>query len=105
MTDERDPEEESPYEWVDSEWAPATWSDDEAIEPSRDVDRFRRTTAGSIVAAGMLGLQQVLEGRKKEDPPIEVEAPGEPPGGRRVELDLDPDDPAGSTVTYRPGAP
>jgi hypothetical protein len=51
--------------------------DQDAIESSRPVDRFRRTAVGSIAAAGLLGLRDVLEGRpEKEEPAIVVDAPG-----------------------------
>jgi hypothetical protein len=54
-------------------------------EGSRPVDRFRRTTVGSIAAAGLLGLRDVLEGRpEKEEPASVVDAPGKR---------HDPDDP------------
>jgi hypothetical protein len=94
-------------DWLGAEWLPADWQhgpDIDELEPTRDVDRFRRTGAGAMLAAGMLGLQEVLEPRKKEDPAIVMEAPGEPPGVKRLELELDPDDPSGSTVTLRPWA-
>ena len=32
----------------------------------RPVDRFRQTTAGTVVAAGLLGLRDALEGRPGE---------------------------------------
>ena len=92
-------------EWLGAEWLPDTWVHTDSIEPTRNVDKFRKTGAGAMLAAGMLGLQQVLEPKKSEDPPIVVEAPGEPPGVKRLEFDLDPDDPSGSTVTVRPWAP
>ncbi|HKY15144.1 MAG TPA: hypothetical protein VJM33_09490 [Microthrixaceae bacterium] len=100
--DPDDEPDDSPYEWLQAEWLPETWDQHERIEPSRDVDRFRRTSAGAILAAGMLGLQQVLDPKKNEDPPIVVESPGEPPGPKHLEFDLDPDDPAASTVTIHP---
>jgi hypothetical protein len=102
-TDEVAPDDVPPdEEWLGAEWLPDTWVHEESLPPTRDVDRFRRTTAGSMLAAGMLGLQQVLEPKKSEDPPIVVEAPGEPPGVKKLEFDLDPDDPSASTVTLRP---
>ena len=43
----------------------------------RPVDRFRRTAAGSVLAAGMLGLAEALEGRpERERPAIMSEAMG-----------------------------
>jgi len=71
-----------------------------ALSPSRQVDRLKRTTGGAVMAAGMLGLQQVLDPKVKEDPPIQVDAPGEPPGPPGMDVDFDPDDPAGTTVTF-----
>jgi hypothetical protein len=61
--------------------------DRDATDPdgSRPVDRFRRTAVGSIAAAGLLGLRDVLEGRpEKDEPAIVVDAPGKR---------HDPDDP------------
>jgi hypothetical protein len=47
--------------------------------PERPVDRFRKTAAGSIVAAGLFGLRDALEGRpEKEEVTIVSEAPEEP---------------------------
>jgi hypothetical protein len=47
--------------------------------PERPVDRFRRTAAGSVVAAGLFGLRDALEGRpEKEEVTIVSEAPEEP---------------------------
>jgi hypothetical protein len=78
----------------------AAGGEDADLTPSRQVDKLKRTTGGAVFAAGMLGLQQVLDPKKKEDPPIAVEAPGEPPGPPGMNVDFDPDDPAGSTVTF-----
>ena len=89
-------------EWLGAEWLPETWEHTERLEPSRDVDRFRRTTAGSIIAAGLLGIEKVLAPERSEKPAVTWESPGEPPGPAHLDFDLDPDDPAGSTVTVRP---
>ena len=89
-------------EWIPVEWLPDSWEPAEPIQPTRDVDRFRRTTAGAIVAAGMIGLEKVLMPEREERAPITWESPGEPPGPRHLEFDLDPDDPAASTITVRP---
>ncbi len=40
---------------------------DDAHAPPRPVDRFRRTAVGTVVAAGLLGLRDALEGRPERD--------------------------------------
>ncbi len=71
------------------------------ILPSRSADRFRRTTAGHMLGAAGLAIEQLLQ-VPREQAPIEVLAPGAPPGGRETEMDLDADDPSASVVTFRP---
>ena len=68
----------------------------------RPVDRFRRGALGSVVAAGLLGLRDALEGRPERDEvTIESEAPdGE--GGPRLDVRLDPDHPERSVAILRP---
>lgn len=88
---------------------------DEALEagegdehaPSRPVDKFRRTAAGSVVAAGLLGLRDALEGRpEKEETAVVVDAPTPSVKGP-VEVTLDFDHPERSKVVIRrpPGPP
>jgi hypothetical protein len=75
--------------------------EDEEIASSRPVDRFRRTAAGSVVAAGLLGLRDAFEGRpEKEEPAIVVDAPTPKPRGP-VEVTLDFDHPERSKVVIR----
>lgn len=75
----------------------------EPIVPSRRVDRFRTSTfPGAILNGIALGLREVLEPPKREDAPLIAEAPGDPPDPRHVETNLNPDDPAASSVTVRP---
>jgi hypothetical protein len=61
---------------------------EEALEPTTDdiigAARRRHGTAGAIVAAGMLGIEQVLGRKPKEEAPIVVAAPTDP-------LDVDRD--------------
>ncbi|MET0422130.1 MAG: hypothetical protein ABW073_10530 [Acidimicrobiia bacterium] len=68
-----------------------------AVEP--EGQRQRRTaTPSAALAAALLGLQDVLEGRKeREKPVIEVEAAGEPPPDG-IEMFLDPEHPERSVV-------
>lgn len=67
----------------------------------RPVDRFRRSAGGAVVAAGMLGLRDALEGRpEKEEVTIVNEAPTAPP--RDLEVVLDFDHPERSVAVVRP---
>jgi hypothetical protein len=63
--------------------------DDEEHAPPRPVDRFRRTAAGSVVAAGLLGLRDAIEGRpEREEVAIVNETPSpQVDPGFRLELD------------------
>jgi hypothetical protein len=71
--------------------------DTAAHAPPRPVDRFRQTAAGTVVAAGLLGLRDALEGRpEKEEVTIVSEAPTRPEGG--FTLVFDADDPSRLTV-------
>jgi len=73
----------------------------EPIESSRPVDKFRRSAAGSVIAAGMFGLRDALEGRpEKDEPAIVVDAPTSQPKGP-VEVMLDFDHPERSKVVIR----
>lgn len=73
----------------------------EEITSSRPVDKFRRTAAGTVVAAGLFGLRDALEGRpEKDEPAIVVDAPTTQPKGP-VEVTLDFDHPERSKVVIR----
>ena len=75
----------------------------------RPVERFRRSATGAVVAAGLFGLRDALEGRpEKEEVTIVNEAPGAPPRDLEVVIDFDhpersvavvhrPEDDAGAT--------
>jgi hypothetical protein len=93
-------ETESPYEWLGQEWLPETWEPVEPIGATRAVDRIRRSTAGAMLAGGMIAIRDILEG-ERNDPPAIVQQAGEPPSPRRFDVELDPDDPGNSTVTIR----
>lgn len=73
--------------------------DDERPQRSR-LDTWRKTTAtGAIVGAVTIGLQQVFDPEKKATIAIEQEAPDEPVDPARVELDFDPMNSRGTSVT------
>jgi hypothetical protein len=75
--------------------------DDGEEHYERPVDRFRRGAAGSVIAAGLLGLRDAMEGRpEREEPAIVTEAPSQPHDDN-FELVLDPDHPERSIVIVR----
>ncbi len=68
----------------------------------RPIDRFRRGAAGSVIAAGLLGVRDALEGRpEKEEPAIVTQAPE--PKLDHIDIVLDPEHPERSrAVVYLP---
>jgi hypothetical protein len=77
--------------------------EEERISEHRPVDRFRRSATGAVVAAGLLGLRDALEGRpEKEEVAIVNEAPTAPP--RDVDVVIDFDHPERSIVVVRRSA-
>jgi hypothetical protein len=92
--------------WGDEEELDALADPDAEAEPGehydRPIDRFRRTTGGAVLAAGLLGIADALEGRKvdRDEPAIVQEAPaGQAPDW--LDLRLDFDDPDKSRVVIR----
>ena len=77
-----------------------TDDEEEGSSDDRPVDRFRRSATGAVVAAGLLGLRDALEGRpEKEEVAIVNEAPDAPP--RDVEVVIDFDHPERSVAVVR----
>ena len=75
--------------------------DDREEHYERPVDRFRRGAAGSVIAAGLLGLRDAMEGRpKREETAIVTEAPSQPHDDS-LDITLDPDHPERSIVIVR----
>lgn len=66
------------------------------VRPDRAVDRFRRSSAGAVLAAGMFGLRDALEGRPESD---DIEIVGTAPAADdRYSITLDPEHPERSVV-------
>ncbi len=66
----------------------------------RPIDKFRRTATGSVVAAGLLGLRDAMEGRpEKEEVTIVSEAPTRPVGN--LDIVIDPDHPERTIAIVR----
>ena len=68
----------------------------------RPIDKFRRGAVGSVVAAGLLGVRDALEGRpEREEPQIVAEAPE--PKLDNIDIVLDPEHPERSrAIVYLP---
>jgi hypothetical protein len=64
------------------------------------IERFHRTAVGAVFAAGLLGLRDVLEPEKDEQPAI-VEGWSGAPFDDPYVLRLDPDHPEDSIVLVR----
>jgi hypothetical protein len=62
---------------------------DENADPHRPVDKFRRTATGAVVAAGLLGLRDALEGRPEKEEPAIVQEASEPVRDLDIVIDLD----------------
>jgi hypothetical protein len=90
---------------VPSEPDDAPLRDEAAHGDPRPIDRFRQSAAGTVVAAGLLGLRDALEGRpEKEEVAIVSEAPDQPVDSG-VTLVFDEDDPSSLRVVLpRPPA-
>jgi hypothetical protein len=72
-----------------------------AEERKDDRKKRRKVSASTLLAAGMLGLAEALEGKKKPDDPVITEAA---PGGDGDPIDVffDTDDPTAAFVILRP---
>ncbi len=97
---EQEPEEQGPPDEPDG--AAASDAAEPGVVWERPIDRFRRGAAGSVIAAGLLGVRDALEGRpEKEEPAIVSEAPE--PRLDHIDLVLDPEHPERSrAVVYLP---
>jgi hypothetical protein len=73
----------------------------EHAEPA-PIERFRRTSLGTVLAAGLLGLRDVIEPPKDDQPAIVEDWSGGEPFTDPYVLRLDPDNPQDSIVMIRP---
>lgn len=78
-------------------------SPEDLATSSRVPHRYRTSIGASALAAGMIGLRDVLEDPKDDRPVVEQFA-DEGDRDRPVEVDLDPDEPSASVVRLRPDA-
>jgi hypothetical protein len=68
-------------------------------EFERPIDRFRQTATGAVIAAGLLGLGDALEGRREKEEPAIVQEASEPE--RDLELVIDLEHPERSIAIVR----
>jgi hypothetical protein len=84
---------------------PETDGDGADPEWTRPVDKFKRSSIGTVVAAGLLGVRDALEGRpEREEVTIVADAPAQPVRGN-VDIVLDPDHPERSIAVVRRAPP
>lgn len=86
------------------QWTPPAVADRPRVgDPgTRPIDKFRSTAVGGVLAAGLLGLRDVLEPRRDEEIAIVQDDSGGPPLRDPIVLELDPEHPAESIVRVRP---
>jgi hypothetical protein len=75
-------------------------NEDDEQEPG-GIHRFRRTATGTVLAAGLMGLADALEGPRDEEVAIVTEYSGEPGFSDPILVRLDPDAPEDSIVLVR----
>ena len=95
--------DDEPAEPVDADDPTAGAADDpDGDQWERPIDRFRRGAAGTVIAAGLLGVRDALEGRpEKDEPAVVADAPE--PKLDHIDLVLDPEHPERSrAVVYLP---
>jgi hypothetical protein len=66
------------------------------------IERFHRSSLGTVLAAGMFGLRDVLEPPKDETPAIVEDWSGGEPFDDPYVMRLDPEHPEDSIVMIRP---
>ena len=102
MIDEPRPEPDEPDGEPEADVVAEVEPEAGAENWERPIDKFRRSGAGSVIAAGLLGVRDALEGRpEREEPAIVSEAPE--PKLDHIDIVLDPDHPERSrAVVYLP---
>jgi hypothetical protein len=63
--------------------------------------RYRRSAGASMIAAGLIGLRDVIDPAKGDDGTVIEQQVDDVDTARSVEVYLDPDDPASSVVVIR----
>lgn len=61
----------------------------------------KRTATGMVASAIAIGLREALEEQRDDEPPIVIDAAGDPPDPEPLEVNLFPDHPELSWVVVR----
>lgn len=103
-----------PEEWTDEQWIAwlrATDADAEADAQARageddapvtHVGRIAHSSGGQVLGQAMLGMANVLFGRKDDEVVIVAEGDSEPDGDEPFTVHLDRDHPERSSVVFKP---
>ena len=79
-------------------------NDDETSEEfERPIDKFRQSATGAVLAAGLLGLGDALEGRREKEETAIVQEASEPV--RDLDIVIDLDHPERTVAILRPEPP
>lgn len=96
---------DDPEAWTDEQWI--TWlqatDDPDAVADTARARarRWQQRRPASMLGAAMLGLHEVIYGRKDDEIVIVADAGGDPPGDDVPEVHLDPEHPERSRVVVR----
>jgi hypothetical protein len=94
-------------DWTDDQWL--TWlkaTDGEvtdAISPPSVASRVVHSTGGQMLGQAMMGLAIAMYGPKQEEVIVVAEGDGEPSEDDPFTVQLNPDQPGKSTITFRSG--
>ena len=90
--------------WSDEEWI--SWldstDDDGASQPYVPTAPKKRSIGSQMLGAAMLGLHEMMYGRR-EDRQVQIATAPGPPDDEDMTITLDPDDPSKSEVRFRDG--
>jgi hypothetical protein len=94
-------------DWSDDQWL--TWlkatdaESNEDISPPSVASRVVHSTGGQMLGQAMMGLAIAMYGPKQEEVIIVAEGDGEPGEDEPFTVQLNPDQPGKSTITFKTG--
>jgi len=97
-----------PEEWTDDQWIAWLRATDaeadtaESTAPVTPVGRMTHSSGGQVLGQAMLGMANMLFGRKDDEVVIVSEGDSEPGGDEPFTVHLDRDHPERSSVVFKP---